>query len=192
MMFLLCYIAHKLTEKPRKDTSARPQKPSKIDLTTFSDQTVLRKKPPSEFTTTRPPGSVTTSTSNSKPSKITLGASAAKLSVSWKMYGVAKFSDKELNHDVTGIPSGQDKTMSPDACKKHSKKLLDNVPADLQEKMLNGLPLTCYPGKEGMFPKKYEKLLKVLSKYADLHRSLSKKPREVRTLVWQWFMREST
>ena len=181
----MCYIAYKLTEKPRKDTSARPQKPSKIDLTTFSDQTAPRKKPPSEFTTTRPPGSVTTSTSNSKPSKITPGTPAAKLSVSWKMYGMAKFSDKELNHDVTGIPSGQDKTMSPDACKKHSKKLLDNVPADLQEKMLNGLPLTCYPGKEGMFPKKYEKLLKVLSKYADLHRSLSKKPREVRTLVWQ-------
>ena len=181
----MCYIVYKLTEKPRKDISARPQKLSKIDLTTFSDQTTPRKKPPSEFTTTRPPGSVTTSTSNSKPSKITLGTPAAKLSVSWKMYGVAKFSDKELNRDVTGIPSGQDKTMSPDACKKHSKKLLDNVPADLQEKMLNGLPLTCYPGKEGMFPKKYEKLLKVLSKYADLHRSLSKKPREVRTLVWQ-------
>ena len=183
VLFLICYIAYKLTENPRKDTSAaRP--PSKIDLTSFGDQTAIRKEPPSEFTTTRPPESVTTSTSSSKPSKTTPRTPAVKSSVSWKMYGVAKFSDKELNRDVTGIPSSQDKAMSPHACKKYSKKLLESVHADLQEKMLNGSPLTCYPGKEGIFPKKYEELLKVLSKYADLHRSLSKKPREARTLVW--------
>ena len=184
-LFLICYIAYKLTEKSSEDTSFRPPRPSKIDLTPFSDQSGPQQKPPSEFTTTRPPESVTASPSNSKPSKTTPGTPAVKSSVSWKMYGVAKFSDKELNRDVTGIPSGQNKTMSPDACKKNSKKLLDGVPADLQEKMLNGSPLTCYPGKEGNFPKKYEKLLKVLSKYADLHRSMSKKPREARTLVWQ-------
>ena len=184
-LFLICYITYKLTGKPRKDSSAGPLTPIKIEHTPFSDQTTPRQKPPSEFTTTRPPGSVTMSTSNSKPSKTTPGTPAVKLSVPWKMYGVDKFSDKELNRDVTDIPSGQDKTMSPDACKKYSKKLLDSVPADLQEKMLNGSPLNCYPGKEGNFPKKYKKLLKVLSKYADVHRSLSKKPIEARTLVWQ-------
>ena len=64
-------------------------------------------------------------------------------------------------------------------------KLLNNAPLELQRKMLAGLPLSCYPGKEGIFPNKYGKLLHVFFAYAQLHHAMSTNSSHARTLVWQ-------
>ena len=67
----------------------------------------------------------------------------------------------------------------------HPTKLLNNAPLELQRKMLAGLPLSCYPGKEGIFPKKYGQLLHVFYAYAQLHHAMSTNSSHARTLVWQ-------
>ena len=64
-------------------------------------------------------------------------------------------------------------------------KLLRNAPLPLQRKMLAGTPLSCYPGKEGIFPNKYGKLLHVFLAYSQLHHSMSTNSSHARTLVWQ-------
>lgn len=53
---------------------------------------------------------------------------------------------------------------------------------DFQNRLLAGFPLSCYHGKEGLFPTKYKKLINLLSQYADVHRNMSTTSR---TLVWQ-------
>ena len=53
---------------------------------------------------------------------------------------------------------------------------------DFQSRLLAGFPLSCYHGKEGLFPKKYKKLINLLSEYADVHHNMSTNSR---TLVWQ-------
>ena len=51
--------------------------------------------------------------------------------------------------------------------------------------MLAGSPLSCHPGKEGIFPKKYGQLLHVFLAYSQLHHSMSTDSSHARTLVWQ-------
>ena len=63
-----------------------------------------------------------------------------------------------------------------------TNKLLDKVSLDFQKKLLLGTPLSCYPDKEGFFPKKYEKFLIVLDDYVKRHRTMTS---DTRTLVWQ-------
>jgi len=51
---------------------------------------------------------------------------------------------------------------------------------DLKQK-LQVLPIRCFPGSEGLFPKKYDKLLLSLAEYAMLHCKTS----NVRKLIWK-------
>ena len=51
---------------------------------------------------------------------------------------------------------------------------------DLKQK-LQVLPIRCFPGSEGLFPKKYDKLLLSLAEYAVLHCKTS----NVRKLIWK-------
>ena len=39
----------------------------------------------------------------------------------------------------------------------------------LKERLLQILPITCHPGSEGLFPRKYDKLLQALAEYAVFH-----------------------
>ena len=50
----------------------------------------------------------------------------------------------------------------------------------LKEK-LQILPITCFPGSEGLFPKKYTKFLLALAEYAPFHSNTS----NVRKLIWK-------
>ena len=50
----------------------------------------------------------------------------------------------------------------------------------LKEK-LQTLPITCYPGSEGLFPRKYTKFLLALAKYATFHSKTS----NVHKLIWK-------
>lgn len=53
---------------------------------------------------------------------------------------------------------------------------------NFQSRLLGGFPLSCYHGKEGLFPRKYKKLINLLLQYADAHHNMSTNSR---TLVWQ-------
>lgn len=101
------------------------------------------------------------------------------IDVQWKMYVNSKYSDSDRNYFYDGSKHGP---LSPSTCKRHYLKLTSDVPMKLQLKMLSGFFLTCYPQKEGIFPKIYTKFLSVLSKYADDHHRMSNSHR---TLVWQ-------
>ena len=101
------------------------------------------------------------------------------IDVQWKMYMNSTFSDSDHNYFYNGSKHGP---LSPSRCKRHYFKLASNLPSKLQLKMLSGFLLTCYPQKEGIFPKVYRKFLSVLSKYADDNQSMSSSHR---TLVWQ-------
>ena len=101
------------------------------------------------------------------------------IDVQWKLYVNSTFSDNDRNYFYNVSKHGP---LSPSTCKRHYFKLTSDVPLKLQLKMLYGFFLTCYPQKEGIFPKKYKKFLTVLSKYAADHYNM---PRSHRTLVWQ-------
>ena len=69
---------------------------------------------------------------------------------------------------------------------KNSQILSETSPTQLLRKLLQGLPLSCYSRKEGIFLKSYENLLTILSEYTQIHEKLSKESsRTTRTLVWQ-------
>ena len=53
---------------------------------------------------------------------------------------------------------------------------------NFQSRLLGGFPLSCYHGKEGLFPRKYKKFINLLSQYANAHHNMSTNSR---TLVWQ-------
>ena len=63
----------------------------------------------------------------------------------------------------------------------HIPTLLHGVKERFQRNLLASFPLTCYPDKEGHFPRKYKTFLNTLAKYADDHTTMSN---NVRTLVW--------
>ena len=68
---------------------------------------------------------------------------------------------------------------------KNSQILCKTSPIQLR-KLLQGLPLSCYSQKEGIFLKSYDNLLTILSEYTQLHHKLSKENSSTtRTLVWQ-------
>ena len=69
---------------------------------------------------------------------------------------------------------------------KNSQILRKTSPTQLLKKLLQGLPLSCYSRKEGIFLKNYENLLATLSNYTQIYQNLSKEnSRTTRTLVWQ-------
>ena len=69
---------------------------------------------------------------------------------------------------------------------KNSQTLRKKLPTQLLRKLLQGLPLSCYSRKEGIFLKSYENLLTILFRYTQIHQKLSKQnSRTTRTLVWQ-------
>ena len=64
------------------------------------------------------------------------------------------------------------------------KHLLDSVPVDFQESLLNGIPLNCHPGPEGVLKKIHSKFLKTLIEYAKNHSQMKMEPSS-RTLTWR-------
>ena len=69
---------------------------------------------------------------------------------------------------------------------KNSQILHKTLPIQLQRKLLQGLPLSCYSKKEGIFLKSYNNLLSILSRYTQIHQKLSKEnSATTRTLIWQ-------
>ena len=93
--------------------------------------------------------------------------------ITWNVYGgnkVLQFQSQISNKNIVSLQNEQ------------TKKLLDNVSLDFQKNMLLATPLSCYPDKEGFFPKKYEKFLIVLDEYAKRYRTMTS---DTRTLVWQ-------
>ena len=64
------------------------------------------------------------------------------------------------------------------------QKFVDDVPLDFQRQILNGSPLSCYSGTEGIFPKKYKKILNILAQYAHSHEEMTKRSTNTRTLIW--------
>ena len=100
--------------------------------------------------------------------------------VNWTLY-----TGKSENQDVSPLIPENLKEAAMDYSK-NSQTLCETLPTQLLRKLLQGLPLSCYSQKEGIFLKSYENLLTILSKYTQIHQKLSKQNlRTTRTLVWQ-------
>ena len=102
--------------------------------------------------------------------------------IRWRLYGDSStLSYSQLKKFVKKVMIPKHLEQVAATYSKNSQTLQDGVPVELQQKLLLGTPLSCYSGKEGLFLKKYKKLLIALYKYAKHHRSMSSKSR---TLVW--------
>ena len=100
----------------------------------------------------------------------------------WRLYGDrSTLSNSQLKKFLNKVMIPKYLEQTAATYSKNSQTLQDGVPVELQQKMLLSSPLSCYSGKEGLFLKKYKKLLTALYKYAKIHRSMSSKSR---TLVW--------
>ena len=100
--------------------------------------------------------------------------------VNWKLY-----TYNSENQEVSPlIPKGLKEASM--LFSKNSQILHKTLPTQLQRKLLQGLPLSCYSRKEGIFLKSYDNLLSILSRYAQIHQKLSKEnSTTTRTLIWQ-------
>ena len=58
------------------------------------------------------------------------------------------------------------------------------IPLHILKQKLQILPITCHPGSEGLFPRKYDKLLQTLAEYAVFH-STSRTGRTARPLIYK-------
>ena len=98
--------------------------------------------------------------------------------VNWRLYTNQEVSRSPL------IP--EDLKEAAMLFNKNSQILIKTLPTQLQRKLLQGLPLSCYSGKEGIFLKNYENLLTILFRYTQIHQKLLKEnSTTTRTLVWQ-------
>ena len=78
----------------------------------------------------------------------------------------------------------EEENSSTTTVKYKNQPFLDNVPHFFQEKLLRGLPyLFSHPGPEGLFRRKYSRLLQLLIDYTTLHDQLHGNTTS-RTLTW--------
>ena len=92
--------------------------------------------------------------------------------VQWKMYGEQYLPASNVTRKLNIVS---------DDIYIHKSKQLSDVQEIFQRNLLASFPLTCYPGKEGHFPRQYKSFLNTLAEYANNHATMSN---NVRTLVW--------
>ena len=90
---------------------------------------------------------------------------------------IAALACLSISNSYTTKPSNQHVFMTQ-ICQSEETQNISIL--DLKQK-LQILPIRCFPGSEGLFPKKYDKLLLSLAEYAVLHCKTS----NVRKLIWK-------
>ena len=100
--------------------------------------------------------------------------------ITWRMYGV---NSSSLLDEVL-IPDSLKK--AADLSKANTEIIKKDLPLELQQQLMQGSPLSYYSGNQGLFPKKYEKLLIALASYSEMHRKMSETPNNnARILIWR-------
>ena len=99
--------------------------------------------------------------------------------ITWRIYGV---NSSSLLNEVL-IPDSLKKAVNPS--KANTEIFKKDLPLKLQQQLMQASPLSCYSGDQGLFPKKYEKLLIALAGYSEMHRIMSETPNNARTLIWR-------
>ena len=94
-------------------------------------------------------------------------------SVQWKLYGRGRISTLRRTSERKEVVDSH-----------NSAVMLESVPKRLQQSMLNGFPLDCHPGPEGIFKRVYAKVLQSMAKYSASHKVLKATPSS-RTLTWR-------
>ena len=99
--------------------------------------------------------------------------------ITWRMYGV---NSSSLLNKVQ-IPDSLKK--AADLPKANTEIFMKDLALKLPQQLMQGLPFSCYSGNQGLFPKKYEKLLIALGRYSETHRTMSENSNNTRTLIWR-------
>ena len=99
--------------------------------------------------------------------------------ITWRMYGVN--SSSLLNE----VQISDSLKKAADLSKANTEIFMKDLPIELQQQLMQGLPLSCYSGNQGLFLKKYEKLLIALDRYSETHRTMSENANNTRTLIWR-------
>lgn len=95
--------------------------------------------------------------------------------------------------EITGSSQleGENSSYFDNCSSKNQQPLLKTVSRSFQEQLLSGLPLSSFPGPEGLFRPKYDQFLNTLLEYANNYSKMRSSPSSYRILTWYCSIHES-